>query len=185
MMDFKETIMEAFSGMTESEDDVISKIKNDHRKLEELFKSFEEARTKAQKMKIVREISAELTVHANAEEKLVYPLVEKKDDDMTREAEEEHHLLKILIKELASFDGSEENFKAKVTVLKEVNEHHVKEEELDLLPKLKDTGADLKELGEEFEADKAKQMKKLKPVKAKAPRARAKSAPRSSARKAS
>lgn len=185
MMDIKKTLMEAFSGITESEDDVIAKIKSDHKQFEELFKSFEEARTKAQKMKIVRELSAVLTAHANAEEKLVYPLVQKKDSDMTLEAEEEHHLLKMLIKELSNFDGSEENFKAKVTVLKEVNEHHVKEEELELLPKLKDTGVDLKELGAEFEADKAKQMKKLKPTKARAPRAKAKSAPRAAARKAS
>lgn len=192
MMDIRKTILEAFSGgqEKEGEKDAIALLKADHRKVEELFKQFEECRTKLQKTKVVGQIIAELTVHAAAEEKLIYPLVEKKDSDMSLEAVEEHHLIKILLKELSNFDGSEENFKAKVTVLKEVVEHHVKEEEHELFPKLKEMDTDLMALGEAVQADKDKQVAKLKPAKARTTKSstaksRAKSTSRTAARKAS
>ncbi len=48
---------------------------------------------------------------------------------MMNEADEEHHVAKILIAELEEMDGSESHYDAKFTVLAENVRHHIKEEE--------------------------------------------------------
>jgi hypothetical protein len=51
------------------------------------------------------------------------------------EADEEHHVVKLLIAELDTMDGSESHYDAKFTVLSENVRHHIKEEESEMLPK--------------------------------------------------
>lgn len=137
-------------------------LKADHRKVEQLFEQFESSTTKREKMKLVKEVINELTIHTKLEEKLVYPILleEKEDEDMTQEAFEEHHVVKNVLAELSKMDGSEENLKAKVTVLSELVKHHVKEEENEMFPKLEQSGEDLDELGETLAQEKMKLMSK-------------------------
>jgi hypothetical protein len=129
--------------------DVIGILKADHRKVEKLFTEFEEARG-ARKKTVVNQIIKELTVHSAVEEEMVYPLLlESKEEDTadgSREAYEEHHLLKVELAEIAKpLDAK--TLKAKITVLKELVQHHVKEEEKELLPALKKSGIDIERLG--------------------------------------
>jgi hemerythrin superfamily protein len=140
----------------------VEMLKADHRKVEQLFEQFESSTTKREKMKLVKEVINELTIHTKLEEKLVYPILleEKEDEDMTQEAFEEHHVVKNVLAELSKMDGSEENLKAKVTVLCELVKHHVEEEENEMLPKLEQTGEDLNELGEKMAQEKMKLMSK-------------------------
>src|SRR4051794_25062045 len=51
------------------------------------------------------------------------------------EADEEHHVAKLLIAELDGMDGSESHFDAKFLVLAENVRHHIREEENEMLPK--------------------------------------------------
>ena len=140
----------------------VEMLKADHRKVEELFKQFESSTTKREKMKIVKEVINELTIHTKLEEKMIYPILleEKEEEDMAQEAYEEHHVVKNVLAELSKMDGSEENLKAKVKVLSELIEHHVKEEEEEMFPALEETGEDLEALGEKMAAEKSKLMAK-------------------------
>src|SRR5688572_12675346 len=108
----------------------VALLKEDHVKVKGLFDAFEAAKSKAAKKKIVREALTELKVHAAIEEELFYPAVRKKiGKEIMNEADEEHHVAKLLIAELDVMDGSESHFDAKFVVLAENVRHHIKEEE--------------------------------------------------------
>ena len=72
------------------------------------------------------------------------------------EALEEHHLVKLTLAELETMDPSHERYGAKVTVLIENVRHHVKEEESELFPSVRNTldPAQLREIGNELVAAK-------------------------------
>jgi hemerythrin superfamily protein len=140
--------------------DAVALIKADHRKVEQLFRELEDAGDRAYKTKqrLVSQISQELEVHAAVEEEIYYPAVEakaKKDGkELVAEAVEEHHVVKVLLGELAGMSAEDEAFDAKVTVLMENVRHHVEEEEEELLPQSGEILGDeeLTRLGEEMAA---------------------------------
>jgi hypothetical protein len=113
--------------------DAVALIKADHRKVEQLFREFEDAGDRAYKTKqrLATQIVNELEVHATIEEETYYPAVEakaKKDGkELVAEAVEEHHVVRILLGELAGMSAEDEAFDAKVTVLMENVRHHVEE----------------------------------------------------------
>jgi len=129
----------------------IALLKSDHRTVEELFEEYEHARRTDRKAAIVQQICEELTVHAQLEEKSFYPVAQKalgeEGTDLIEEARVEHNSLKWLIAQLEEQPFGSELYGAKVTVLKEYVQHHVKEEEKELFPKLRKTDLDLDELG--------------------------------------
>ena len=53
----------------------------DHRKVEDLFASFEKASGTAAKEKLVRQICTELKVHAQIEEEIYYPAIRGKVEE--------------------------------------------------------------------------------------------------------
>jgi len=111
-------------------------LKDDHDRVQALFNRFEAAKGRAAKVKIVRQALTELKVHAVVEEELFYPSVRKAvGKDLMNEADEEHHVAKLLIAELDRMDGSESHFGAKFSVLAENVRHHIREEESEMLPK--------------------------------------------------
>jgi hypothetical protein len=127
----------------------ISVLKRDHDAVKELFDQFEKAQGRIAKRKIVRKAILELKVHAAIEEEIFYPAVRKKiGKEIMNEADEEHHVVKLLIAELDSMDGTEDHFEAKFTVLAENVRHHIKEEESEMLPKAKGVKVDFDELAE-------------------------------------
>src|SRR5204863_2573292 len=67
-----------------------------------------------------------------------YPAVKaKRTEDILLESLEEHLAIKRVIADLLKLDPSDETFDAKVKVLNEQVEHHVKEERANLFPKVK------------------------------------------------
>lgn len=151
------SVGDAVSAMM-GEPEIISMLKEDHRKVEALFAEFEGARTSRQRKSLMEKIITELTIHATLEEQIVYPPLMVEEEDGAKEAYEEHHVVKGILREMSRMDGSEENCKAKVTVLKELIEHHVKEEENELLPKLKDSDEDLEMMAETVKKKKMRMM---------------------------
>ncbi|HSV84089.1 MAG TPA: hemerythrin domain-containing protein [Ramlibacter sp.] len=119
----------------------------DHRAVKRMFKDYEEltgsrARSAAQKkLDLARQICHELTVHAQIEEEIFYPALRAafKDTDLLAEAEVEHQTAKDLIAQIEGMDEADEMFDAKVTVLGEYIDHHVKEERNEIFPKARST----------------------------------------------
>ena len=135
---------------------------NDHRKVEELFEQFEKASGASAKEKIVKQICTELKVHSMIEEEIYYPLIRGKvEDDALDEAYVEHDGAKLLINELEAAEPDESFYDAKVKVLQEQIEHHVKEEEKqndNLFQQTRAADVDLEALGEQLAARKAELM---------------------------
>ena len=132
-------------------------LKDDHDRVKELFDRFEAAKSRPAKVKIVRAALTELKVHAAIEEELFYPAVRAKvGKEVMNEADEEHHVAKLLIAELDAMDGSESHFDAKFTVLAENVRHHIKEEEDEMLPKAQTVKLDFEALAEKMTRRKEK-----------------------------
>ena len=116
----------------------IDMLEAQHREVEDLFEAFEKARSGTKKHDIFFQIADKLAVHATIEEKHFYPAAKAKEtEDMLLEAVEEHLSVKRLISDLLALDAKDDTFDAKVKVLQEQIDHHVKEEEKELFPKVK------------------------------------------------
>ena len=115
---------------------VIEMLKEDHTKVKGLFEEFEAAEGR-ERGEIAKTAIRELEIHAELEEKLIYPAIREaiEDADMMNEAVEEHHLVHVLIAELKKLKPSDEKFQAKFCVLSELVKHHIEEEEGEMLPK--------------------------------------------------
>jgi hypothetical protein len=135
----------------------VSLLKEDHDRVKELFDRFAAAKGRSAKVKLVRSALTELKVHAAIEEELFYPAVRKPiGKEIMNEADEEHHVAKLLIAELDVMDGSESHFDAKFHVLAENVRHHIKEEEDEMLPKAKGVKLDFEALAEKMKHRKEK-----------------------------
>lgn len=110
--------------------DAIALLKADHRRVEQLFAAFESAKGDGRKEKLAREICTELKIHTMLEEEIYYPALRGKiDDDLLDEAYVEHDSAKVLINDIEAGGPDDDFYDAKVKVLSEEIEHHVKEEE--------------------------------------------------------
>ena len=140
---------------SDTSDDAIALLTADHESVKALFKRFEKL-TKQEGAEdeiaqLVQRICGELTVHSTIEEEIFYPAVREAidDDDLMDEADVEHASAKVLIAELEAGSPGEDQYNAKVTVLSEYINHHVKEEEGEMFPKAR-KAVDTKELGVEL-----------------------------------
>jgi hemerythrin superfamily protein len=139
--------------------DAIALLKDDHRKVADLFEQFEKASSDGRKEKLAHEICLELSVHATIEEEIFYPACEGKvDEDLLKESYVEHDAAKVMIAEIASGKGErDEFFDSKVKVLSEEIEHHVEEEEKrmeGLFAQARKAGLDMDALGAQLAARK-------------------------------
>jgi hypothetical protein len=143
-----------------SEKHAISILKKDHDTVKELFDRFEKAESSSEKERIIERAITELKMHAVVEEEIFYPTVRKHvGSDIMNEADEEHHVAKVLIAELDFNRGGGDHREAKFTVLAESVRHHIKEEENEMLPKAKELDIDFEELGQRM-LDREKELKK-------------------------
>src|SRR3954470_16466553 len=123
----------------------ISILIKDHDTVKELF---EESKSAAEKEKIIADALTELKIHAVIEEEIFYPAVRGQlGPDMMNEADEEHHVARVLIAELDRDSRRNDHRHAKFTVLAESVRHHIKEEEGDMLPKAKAVETNFEALG--------------------------------------
>lgn len=144
--------------------DAIALLKEDHRAVEKLFKEFEDAKGEGRKEKLAERICLELSIHTKIEEEIFYPACDGKvDEDLLKEAHVEHDAAKLLMAEIEGGSGqSDDFFDAKVQVLGEEIDHHVKEEEGELFPQVRKADLDLKGLGEQLATRKKQLMKDYK-----------------------
>lgn len=145
------------------EADACTFLDTDHKAVKKMFKAYEElTQSKARdvdqkKRELAQEICQELTVHATIEEEIFYPALREalKETDALAEAEVEHAGAKDLIAQIEAMDQADEMFDAKVKVLGEYIDHHVKEERNQIFPKARAArGLDLMAMREELQSRK-------------------------------
>ena len=140
--------------------DFITVLTEDHRRVEQLFKQFDETGDAA----VAQQIFMELTVHATVEEETIYGLYSAKVDNKgAAEARAEHQEAKDLIVVLEGMDPGSDEFVTTMTKLKTSVLHHVDEEEREIFPKMLERIPETAEiLGDEVVARKAELQEHLK-----------------------
>jgi hypothetical protein len=113
--------------------DFITLLTQDHRRVEELFKQFDETGD----VSIAWQVCLELSVHSMVEEEMLYGLYSAKVDNAgAAEARAEHQEAKDLILALEGMDPASDEFVVTMTKLKTSVLHHVDEEENEMFPKI-------------------------------------------------
>ena len=145
--------------------DAIQLLTADHKEVKALFKQYDKlaqgTNAADAKREIAQQICEALTVHATVEEEIFYPAARTvlgKDEDLVDEADVEHATAKELIAQIEDATSVDAMYDAKVKVLGEYIDHHVKEEEDEMFPKIKKTELDLKQLGAEMSLRKTELM---------------------------
>lgn len=129
----------------------VAVLKKDHDHIKSLFEEFEKAKTTVAKEKIIEEALTELKIHAVLEEEMFYPAVRSHvGSKLMNEADEEHHVAKVLIAELDAKVGDKDHRDAKFMVLAENVRHHIGEEEREMLPKAREVHLDFSALGQKM-----------------------------------
>ena len=151
---------------TYEEMDAIAMLKADHRKVEDIFAAFEKARGKDRKQALAEEACLELKVHTIIEEEIFYPACRGRiEEDSLNEAYVEHDAAKTLINDIEAGGPDEAFYDAKVKVLSEMIEHHVKEEEMrseGMFSQARAAGLDMDDLADRMRARKQTAMAELK-----------------------
>ncbi|HWC45521.1 MAG TPA: hemerythrin domain-containing protein [Casimicrobiaceae bacterium] len=132
-------------------------LKHDHDEVDEMFKQFEQIKDNgddAEKEQLVAQICDALTIHAQIEETIFYPAarraLQEKGQDLLDEAAVEHQTLKDIVGRLEMAPTSDPLYDAGVKVLSEYVKHHVKEEESELFPKVRQSNLDLQSIGQQL-----------------------------------
>lgn len=145
--------------------DAIAMLKADHRKVEDIFARFEKARGKDRKKALAEEACLELKVHTIIEEEIFYPACRGQiEGDLLNEAYVEHDAAKVLINDIEAGGPDEAFYEAKVKVLSEMIEHHVKEEEMrseGLFSQARAAGLDMDDLADRMRTRKKSAMAEL------------------------
>ena len=151
-------IVDAMSRAREGDSDdarsALDVIKADHKEVEDLFEQVLSDETPAaERRRTTAKIVDALTLHARMEEALFYPELRaaggREERDTVLEAAEEHGMVKDMLAKIKRSVGRDETMKAKLTVLKEMVTHHVKEEEGEIFDEARRVLGDerLEELG--------------------------------------
>jgi iron-sulfur cluster repair protein YtfE (RIC family) len=130
-------------------------LKRQHKEVKELFGQLEDAEGEDSRRELLDQITEKLQLHMQIEEEIFYPAVRgiesKTAQETTGEAYEEHHVVKLVLADLPKIDLEDERFEAKMTVLSELIEHHVKEEEKEMFKRAKKLGKqELESLGKQM-----------------------------------
>jgi iron-sulfur cluster repair protein YtfE (RIC family) len=120
-----------------SNTDVLQLLTSQHAAVDALFEKIENSR--GDRAALLTQLADNLAAHATVEEKIFYPAVmAKSTSDKLHESVEEHLQIKRVLADLLAMKPDDENFKAKIKVLKEDVSHHAhKEEEEKLFPMLR------------------------------------------------
>ncbi|HEV7906134.1 MAG TPA: hemerythrin domain-containing protein [Pyrinomonadaceae bacterium] len=143
--------------------DAITLLKTDHEKVAGIFEKLEETTERAEKTReeLFTKLKQELDLHTHVEEKIFYPALKESEEtrDITMEAFQEHHVVKVLLRELDAMEVTSETWTAKLKVLRENVDHHVEEEEDEMFKKARTVLSQdqLEELGALIEEEKREQ----------------------------
>jgi len=147
----------ARSGSQESPPDALALLMAEHREVKAMFQRYQKLADAGgkgdERMLLASQICVALALHTQVEEEILYPAAREaltKDEDIVDEAYVEHAGAKTLIAQLKTMTSDQPLFDAKVKVLGEYIDHHVREEESEFFPKLRRTSLDLEAMGEQI-----------------------------------
>jgi hemerythrin-like domain-containing protein len=141
----------------------ITMLKSDHVTIKRLMKELNETTERAVKQReaLVQEIEMVVKMHAQIEEEVFYPAFKTRTrkteaEDMFYEAAEEHHVVDMVLPALKAANPKSKEFTAKAKVLKELLEHHIREEETEMFAHARKvfTEEQLREIGDMMQARK-------------------------------
>jgi hemerythrin superfamily protein len=117
--------------------DVVELLSSQHKEVDQLIEKLEKG--EGNRRDVFLMLANNLAAHATVEEKIFYPAVMAKEtSELLHESVEEHLAIKRLIADMLEMKLSDDEFMAKLSVLKEQVTHHAhKEEENELFPKVK------------------------------------------------
>jgi hemerythrin-like domain-containing protein len=141
----------------------ITMLKSDHATVKRLLRELDATTERAIKQRemLVSQIEREIKMHSQIEEEVFYPAFKAKTEntdaeDLFYEAAEEHHVVDMLLPALKSANPKSHEFGAKAKVLKDLIEHHIREEETQMFAQARQLFSDeqLRELGDLMQARK-------------------------------
>ena len=149
--------------------DAIALLKADHKKVKALLTTITETEAPARRTKLLGQIETEVKVHARIEEEVFYPAFKRKAGEseelqMFFEAKEEHGLVDLMLSKAKAAKPDGEEFGARVKVLKDLIDHHAKEEEKEMFKAAKDLfdRDELRSLGDQMQRRKRELMREMK-----------------------
>lgn len=144
--------------------DAITLLRDDHKMLRDLCEKFADTTERAieTRTRLLDRIERELAAHTSIEEELFYPALIAATDDvedkrMVAEGIEEHRAAdRKVIPDLRKADPSTIEYSGQAKVLKDYIFHHLKEEEEDMFPRVRELigRRELRELGDKMLARK-------------------------------
>jgi len=111
-------------------------IHSEHQKILSALVDLITAGTQAKRDAILPDCAERLLAHMSAEEEVFYPILAEDADDQEPvwQAEEEHRAGRCLLADVRALSTSDPRFRARVKVLHDLIERHVREEEGELFP---------------------------------------------------
>lgn len=138
----------------------LNTLHDEHEMVKGLFQKIEAADTDPAKEKLFSQLRHELMPHMKGEEKYFYPALKEKKDykEDVLEAVEEHHAARLILNELEDMSPDEDHWDAKLSVLKEMIEHHIEEEEEKIFKEAREALSEerMKKIAESFESEKSR-----------------------------
>ena len=148
--------------------DAVDLLDADHIAVKKLFTAYkklcDDDAASEDKRELAEQICRELSVHAQIEEEIFYPQLREaiNDDPLLDEAEVEHATAKDLIAQISDMSPEDDLYDARVTVLGEYIDHHVKEEREEMFTKARKSDLDLVAIAEELSQRKMELMEEFK-----------------------
>ena len=139
--------------------DVVEILTADHREMMELLGRIKQTSDAGQRRELADALIAEVVRHAVAEEMYVYPAVEERVPDGTRQVEhdkEEHQEIVEVMKQIEGLDAADQTFMLRIQQLEAQLRHHATDEESEQFPQLRAhlTAERLSELGRKVQTAK-------------------------------
>lgn len=113
----------------------IKLLEQQHRKVESIFRKLE-GEGRGEPEALLTELANDLAAHMTIEQEIFYPAINAIDHDQVLESYEEHALAEVALKRLLAADPRADEFKARVSALRDLIQHHVVEEEKELFPQV-------------------------------------------------
>ncbi|MBE9120246.1 hemerythrin domain-containing protein [Tychonema sp. LEGE 07199] len=142
---------------TKDEMNIVEIITMDHRKVDTLFMEIEKTDDPQKLQEFFGQIYKDLSVHAEAEEQIVYPAVRSYYTD-TQELYDEQAEMKQMLAKIKAMNPSSADFKAQIKQLKTAVQDHVKQEEGDMFPQIRRnlSEAQMEQMATQFKEAKSK-----------------------------
>jgi hemerythrin superfamily protein len=144
---------------------ILQDLHNDHQEVSELIEQIMKTEESSERTSMFKELMNMLIAHSHAEQSVLYKKMEKAEDEKARkfafEGTNEHQLVEQQLQQMSrARNKASEQWTAQLTVLKELVNHHVKEEESTgfSCARSEFDKEQLEKMGQQFRRQKEKQL---------------------------